>query len=183
MGKPRLRTVNLDTLIARYREVPEGFHPNYWAQVRGGEIDYVQLGEPDQRGIRWGTVPNEDEPLYVEVPGGKWQHLERAGLVDVGSVRYLRDWVPYGERVGDVYFIQAGEGAIKIGWSQDVFRRIIELQTASAEKLKLLGVIPSVTMQEERNLHRRFASIRKEAEWFQPSSELLSYVRKNATSK
>lgn len=77
-----------------------------------------------------------------------------------------------------IYFIQAeGVGHIKIGFTEaeDAAARLVSLQIGSPVLLKLLGVIPG-TMEDEKNLHRRFAAHRVTGEWFKPAPDLLALV-------
>ncbi len=77
-----------------------------------------------------------------------------------------------------IYFVQAeGVGNIKIGFtdSVDASDRLSTLQTGSPVPLRLLGTIPG-TMDDEKDLHRRFASARVVGEWFKPVSELLALI-------
>ncbi|MBT8458082.1 MAG: GIY-YIG nuclease family protein, partial [Boseongicola sp.] len=74
-----------------------------------------------------------------------------------------------------VYFMQAGEGAIKIGVSDDVWARMASLQTAQPEELKLIACLycaPHV----ERTLHRAFEAYSLRGEWFRPSDEIMHLV-------
>lgn len=137
--------------------------------------DAVALGGADG-GVRFGYVPGDDAPKYGVISSGKWQSLERHGAVRARAVRYVPDYVPPLERDGFVYFVESGVGGpVKIGWSQDVERRVTELQTANAMPLRLLGKIPG-RMCDEGRLHERFAHLRMEAEWFQNSSEILEFL-------
>jgi T5orf172 domain len=80
--------------------------------------------------------------------------------------------------VGFVYFIQAGEGwPIKIGWSRDPAERLRTLQRAHGQVLTILALLPDAKVAKERELHKQFAAYRLEGEWFQPSVELLAYIR------
>ncbi len=77
-----------------------------------------------------------------------------------------------------IYFVAAeGLGHIKIGYTggEDVGVRLADLQTASPVPLKLLSTIPG-TMEDEKDLHRRFASARVCGEWFKPTNELLALI-------
>lgn len=65
-----------------------------------------------------------------------------------------------------VYFIQAGpDGPIKIGVSHDVAARLVNLQTAHWEELRLLGTAIG-GFELERDLHAAFAAHRLKGEWF-----------------
>jgi hypothetical protein len=75
------------------------------------------------------------------------------------------------EPTGYVYFIQGGRGPIKIGYTRtlDVERRVAQLQTGCAYKLRILCVIAG-SRSDERELHDMFAWDRMEGEWFRPSA-------------
>jgi len=89
----------------------------------------------------------------------------RAGRVQ--SPRAEPDWI---------YFVQQGrDGPIKIGVASDVAARINQLQTGSAEPLRLLSVRPGSRVVE-RQLHERFTGHRIRGEWFSPSDELMDYI-------
>ena len=78
-------------------------------------------------------------------------------------------------RPSGVYFISNGE-AIKIGVSKDVVERMRGLQTASSRPLRLMAFLPGATGRDEAMLHRKFAHLRLNGEWFRPEAELLEYV-------
>lgn len=136
-------------------------------------VDYVYLEEQGaSKEVVYAYGPDPGVPLYGVLSTGLWQSLEVHGRVQATSIRYKPDYVPPKEREGFVYFVQAGErGPIKIGWTQDVDRRIAELQTANAKKLILLGTLPG-TLDTEASFHARFSHLRLEAEWFQDSEEI-----------
>lgn len=77
-----------------------------------------------------------------------------------------------------VYFIQRGKrGPIKIGaTARNPAARLADLQTASPEKLRLLGCVRS----SERYLHELFREHHIAGEWFRPHKRVLSFVAKNA---
>jgi len=69
------------------------------------------------------------------------------------------------------YFIQAvSGGAIKIGRTNDLDRRLRELQTSHHEKLKVLKYITFDSEDEVRRfeslMHERYTSHRLQGEWF-----------------
>lgn len=85
---------------------------------------------------------------------------------------------PPSPRRGMVYFIQAYEnGAIKIGYTTNLDRRLAALQTATGRPLTLLGTRTGST-QDERALHRKFAEARLDGEWFRASEALLDEARR-----
>ena len=80
---------------------------------------------------------------------------------------------------GFVYFIQEEEtGRIKIGFSENPFQRLKELQTGNSSKMTLIGQIEGGA-DEENNIHREFAEerIRENGEWFRPSERLTNYIK------
>jgi hypothetical protein len=84
-----------------------------------------------------------------------------------------------------VYFLQAGQsGNIKIGRTYDLKSRLASLQTGSSEPLKLLAFVnceDSDPADVEATVHRAFQRYRLHGEWFQPSNELIEYIRKLGT--
>lgn len=79
--------------------------------------------------------------------------------------------------VGFVYFIGApAVRRIKIGWSQDhPSRRLHTFQTGSPVPLVLLAYVEA-NPAAEKELHRRFASLRVAGEWFEDSPELMEAI-------
>lgn len=73
-----------------------------------------------------------------------------------------------------LYFIlNPKRDAVKIGYSETPLKRMSDLQTASPDKLFLLGVCPGGA-SEEGTLHLRLDHIRLHGEWFRYTAELLS---------
>lgn len=87
----------------------------------------------------------------------------------VGAVRQAEDRNPV------VYFVRAGDGAIKIGFTERIKRRLATLQTAHGEHLHLLLTIPG-SPEKEAELHLRFAKLRLKGEWFRAEHELLTFI-------
>lgn len=80
---------------------------------------------------------------------------------------------------GVLYFIQEGNsGAIKIGWTANCpHRRLDAIQTGNSENLRLVGVLPDQNKSTECVWHDRFKHVRKRAEWFWPTCELLDAIK------
>jgi len=74
-----------------------------------------------------------------------------------------------------IYFIQAENGLIKIGYTYNVRHRLRGLRACSPLKLELLLVLDGDRISEKA-FHKRFAKDRKHGEWFFPSVELLSFI-------
>lgn len=166
----------------RYPGVSSVFEPTHEVTVRHPytnavmRCDLVCLGEPE------GDVSYAREPcgevLYAVLSTGLWQCLVVHGRIEATAVRYEIEYVPPKEREGLVYFVEAGIGGpVKIGWTQDVERRMAELQTANAHRLSLLGTIPG-TLEDEAAVHARFSHLRMEAEWFRNSPEIQKFIEK-----
>lgn len=77
-----------------------------------------------------------------------------------------------------VYFVSAEhEGfPIKIGISESHKTRFTALQVALPYPLKVLAILPTEDGIFERRLHRKFAHLRLNGEWFKADPELISYI-------
>ena len=104
----------------------------------------------------------------------RWlKELKEADLLNQLGVEWLVD-----SGAGKIYFIQGRDGTpIKIGKAIDPNARLLQLQTAHTEPLRLLAVIESGGLKLERELHRRFSQYRVHGEWFRPDDELLMFIR------
>ena len=120
-----------------------------------------RLGRHRRRGDqRWGD--NYTDP-----------DARRIGLASREAAR--EDKRPYYTREpGEVYVIQAGEGAVKIGFtSGDVGKRLAVLQVGNAEELRVVLAFPGTT-QQEAALHKRLQRFRIHGEWF--IAEALDHI-------
>lgn len=172
------RTVTAQDLIERYGSC-EDFVPDVYVRVQDARTkavlrtDYLRVEEED--GIEYGYVPGASDPQYAKPPRGGWQCFEVHGLVKDWPVSFRE--IALKEEEGFVYFVQVGDsGPYKIGWSQDVERRIAQLQVANPGKLILRGTVPG-TRETETEYHHRFRTARVMGEWFQNTDELKEFVR------
>lgn len=81
--------------------------------------------------------------------------------------------------VSRVYFVQALDGGpVKIGRSIDPESRVLALQTANAEPLRVVATMLGGSAVE-RMLHRMFERhrVRVDGEWFRPAPEVLAFIR------
>lgn len=92
-------------------------------------------------------------------------------------------WTPARVTLGEtqrcVYFIQNGDdGAIKIGMTRKLQKRLADLQVNNPIELRILGAIPTNKPRDlERDLHRQFQEFRVSGEWFSPSEKLLDFIK------
>lgn len=86
-----------------------------------------------------------------------------------------------------VYFIKAGNKAIKIGSAKNVKKRLNMLQTGNHEELTISASIGFDTESEargyERKLHRLFQSQRIRGEWFEPGINMKKITDPTARFK
>jgi hypothetical protein len=68
------------------------------------------------------------------------------------------------DEYGHVYVVGFAD-YVKIGWSENVRRRLFDLQKYAPEKLVLYKLIPA-RQEIEGILHRRFKYYRLHGEWF-----------------
>lgn len=79
-----------------------------------------------------------------------------------------------------IYFIQAGpRRPVKIGISNDPWKRIGRLQTGAPDTYQMLAIMPG-GKDEEMELHARFAPDRIRGEWFHKSRELAGFIKEVA---
>jgi len=76
----------------------------------------------------------------------------------------------------EVYFLrESGMGAIKIGVSRNLERRISSMRSNTPHEITVLGSV-RVDWRFEGELQCRFAYARIRGEWFRPVEELLKYI-------
>ena len=77
-----------------------------------------------------------------------------------------------------IYFIQSYDGAVKIGITDDVSRRLKQGQTWHHTKLRVVKLIENASLKKERELHERFSEYRLDNdggdEWF--TEEVLDFI-------
>lgn len=82
-------------------------------------------------------------------------------------------------RPGFVYLI-GHSSALKIGWTEKhpAKGRLNQLQTATEQDLELLSYMLG-TVEDEHQLHNRFAAHHIRGEWFHRAQEILAYFQEN----
>lgn len=149
---------------------PDGVFPNFVDPPAGLPEDVLADRNViiiDEDGVLLQSVPVPVEPqrLVAEHIAQRRARLERAAEPEPA---------PTDDRY--VYFIQAENGLIKIGVSNDPAARIRALQTGSPIELTLLGVVPGAGRQTEAQLHEQFAAHRTRGEWFHPAPQLIAQI-------
>lgn len=79
-----------------------------------------------------------------------------------------------------IYFLTEGS-YIKIGYtSQPIETRMHQLNTGSVHNIYLLGWLYG-DKDKEKEIHKRFLKnrVRRNGEWFVPTSELLDFINEN----
>lgn len=79
------------------------------------------------------------------------------------------------QKLTNIYIIQDARGYIKIGRSDNVSRRLKQLQTAHSHPLKLIYLCSAPSYLEKR-LHSMFFLYKKQGEWFDCSPSLLKTI-------
>ncbi|MBA9003676.1 GIY-YIG nuclease family protein [Thermomonospora cellulosilytica] len=81
-----------------------------------------------------------------------------------------------------VYFVER-DGFVKIGYTTNLDKRIKAISKGSCliegmtvGPVRLLATIPDAGLDDEKQLHRRFAHLRVGGEWFRPDADLRAYI-------
>lgn len=99
--------------------------------------------------------------------------------VEDDELKRMDKWAshPPKNKKGFVYFIQGlCGGAIKVGYSADPKKRLLELQTGYPDTLTILLMIPG-DERTERTLHRLFEASRLKGEWFRPDDYIMDKIK------
>jgi hypothetical protein len=109
-----------------------------------------------------------------------WQRAEAKGISPREIIRLVSDTAPgrRPDRKGVVYLLRCGE-YYKIGKSVNSERRYRELRIQLPEKPVLIHKIQTNDVGYcEQHWHKRFASLRKNGEWFSLSEEdVIEFTR------
>lgn len=101
----------------------------------------------------------------------QWAYQEEIDARDTKTKVFLK-------KESRVYFILNTErNTLKIGWTRSVDRRFRHIQTASSDKLELLGHIEG-DKATEAQFHEQFAVHRCNGEWFDYVDEVRGTVEK-----
>lgn len=129
----------------------------------------ARIGVPHGTVKRWrleglpGTIDSRHH-LEIDVDAADaWVSAHRAGSVSFA-------------RTASVYFARRDDGAIKIGWTSDVPRRLTELRKDTGANVTLLAAFPG-DKPDELRLHARFAKHRLDGEWFMPGEAIAAFLK------
>lgn len=78
--------------------------------------------------------------------------------------------------ISEVYFVKAGNGAVKIGYSADFDRRFGEVMKMLPEKMEVLCRVPG-DRRTEFYFHRKLQRSRIVGEWFRPDEDVVDTVQ------
>ena len=80
-----------------------------------------------------------------------------------------------------IYFIRGKEsGNIKIGFSTSPKKRKSTLHSAHYEELEFMGIMRG-SLDDEAEIKERFSKSNIRGEWYRPSSEVMDFVKENAS--
>lgn len=75
----------------------------------------------------------------------------------------------------DVLYVVRGVEFVKIGFTNDLARRVSELQVGSPHELEVLLAIPG-SLEDEAWVHEKFRAWRVRGEWFAFTGALVDWV-------
>jgi hypothetical protein len=75
-----------------------------------------------------------------------------------------------------VYLIRDEHDRVKIGYTTDSEARLQALQSATADRLRIVRIFAGTGYPTERWLHKKFAHLRLSGEWFQFSPDMLHII-------
>jgi hypothetical protein len=82
------------------------------------------------------------------------------------------------DKPGFIYFVRCRD-RVKIGFTQNVRRRMGQLRSDIPYEAELIGVMLG-SLSVERDTHARFARSRASGEWFHCTREILDFVKEYA---
>lgn len=145
--------------------------------VEVGMARAIKLGAIEVRG-RALLVPRFMEAQEAKQSDKIRQRESRARRA--AEIRLGLDLSPK-ERI--VYFLRSEHGGpVKIGISDDLAKRLVNIQSSRPDKVIVLAQAPG-TVEDERSIHARFWHLHESGEWFQATDELLAYIKSVAKSR
>lgn len=153
-------------------ELRAGTSP-FW---KDGTASYVRFAE--MVGVKQGNIKRwVGEGLPVDRTGAYPRVLIEEGKVWVAEHHEKSVAI---NRVAFLYAAERDDGAIKIGWTSDVGRRLRELQKDSNGKVVSLVAAIRGDKPAELKLHKAFAACRIDGEWYRTTIERVMEALKGA---
>lgn len=134
----------------------------------GRSTTYFRVGKGKR--IR---LPNQDEVTDTEFRKAYAAAAMGKPLVKPKRAEVKGDFGPPG-KPGYVYFVRDAS-SVKIGFTSSIKQRMKAIQTACADPLEVLLVMPG-TDETEKFFHRMFADYRIGGEWFSLTGLLAEFV-------
>lgn len=120
--------------------------------------------------------PSSDELRSMEREAQKLT-LELRDWLEIRSFRTMKSHRRALSAGAVVYFVRAGD-KVKIGFSRNLRRRMIDLQNASPIELELIHTMPGSTFTEHK-LHVQFSNQRAGGEWFRYEGPIADFIVEN----
>jgi hypothetical protein len=142
---------------------------------------------PQKRRRTMSNLPEHSWTIAPELPVGS---PERAEFFASLRETFVEDWVEAEEAAeldrraafGDLYFIRAGDSAVKIGRSGNVPGRLRHTQTHNHERLECVVVLKGQGWRE-KDYHRRFKDHRIHGDWFKRVPEIEAEIDRLANPR
>jgi hypothetical protein len=87
---------------------------------------------------------------------------------------------PYRDALS-VYFMKYGDALVKIGYSGNIPKRLVHIQSFCPLPVTLLGWMRGGP-NHELALHKKFAESRSHGEWFHLTPDIAEYIATNANT-
>lgn len=81
-------------------------------------------------------------------------------------------------KLAGVYFIKSGE-FVKIGVSENIAKRMSEIQAHTPWPCEIVGVWQGKTKNEELQLHRQFRLLHRRGEWFHWDGAIEQFIKEH----
>lgn len=120
------------------------------------------------------TISAAEFRELADAGGMAWiDALEQRAKID--ALSELPDLSPYLSGRVTIYFIRSASGLIKIGRTNNLVRRLVQLQSGSPEPLECVATLQAHP-QAETALHYHFRPERMTGEWFYASVRLSRFI-------
>lgn len=162
--------------MARHKKGYEG--PEGLIKKRGCSVWYIKVKNPNNGKIIQKSTGARDIETAIKILAKIKELIQKKKYINSKKIRsFPGDWR---YKNGTVYFLQADDGPIKIGWTQkNIDKRIAILEWANPQQIILLGIMEGDQMLEQ-SIHEQFGKDKIKGEWFTPSPHLIAYIEANS---